>query len=298
MLEKEKPKVITDGQGLLLIQDLKKMFPESDLHVPIQTKDKHSFAMLYRNQGGEFVAKIYSGRNDRFRVKNEVAAVEIARSVGVPTPRVKPLETSFGRVGIITSRATGSGKDYASYSLSDLEATLAIIEATHDVLGNSFGFPAGDLLQGKSDQASFFGNLYLYGLSKFRLDQETFRYWDLVRDLDQSSEFVFSHRDLKPQHTFFDGPDLAGVIDWEHSTFVDPVLDYTILYSNLCVGGRTDLAEVVKENGLEKFGEQRFNLFSGREFLMIATFVTKDEKNQSQVINMAREHLIRGQNRA
>ncbi|GEM_PF-5826046 len=291
MLEKEKPQGITDEQRLLLVQDLQKMFPESSLHTPLQTKDKHSFAVSYKNQGEEFVAKIYSGRNDRFRVANEIAAVKLANLVGVPTPRVIPLETSFGRVGILTSKASGTSRDYASYSRLDLDATLAVIEAIHDVSSNSFGFPAGEVLYNTSDQSSFFGNLYLYGLNKLKLDQETFRYRDLIHDLGRSDMFVLSHRDLKPQHTFFEGSNLVAVIDWEHTTFADPIVDYTILYSNLYAGGRIDLAKVVREVGLEKFDEHRFDLFAGREFIMIATFVIEDEIGRNRIIDIALEHL-------
>jgi aminoglycoside phosphotransferase (APT) family kinase protein len=230
---------------------------------------------------------------------NEIEAVKIANEQSIPTPQVSQFETTFGRLAMVASRAVGNCTEVASAQTYHIDTILAIIQKLHTLKKPKFGFALEDRTVTSTlpeSQVAYVGDIYSYCIGKLGLDPTACRFDELMLDCQSNSEYVFSHRDLKPQHVFLKAGQLSSVIDWEQAVFIDPIIDYSIVHAHLLANGRDDLASLVGAQAASLFDMNRYRLHVGRELILIAAFVSENKTERLGIVNIAQEYFSLGKN--
>lgn len=143
-------------------------------------------------------------------VEAEARACELARSVGVPAPRILAVEPTY----LISAEVPGSPSDDDAVLTSAGRAFRRL----HDIRGND-GDWAERLLR-LIDRLDVLAGIVPSDLAD-RLREIVPPFIDGVADVDP----VLLHADLHSRHLYAVGNDLTGVIDWGDTMYGDPLFD-------------------------------------------------------------------------
>ncbi len=167
---------------------------------------------------GNQTFRLHTAAGETFYLKSgdameaEARACDLARSVGVPAPRIVAVDPTY----LICAETPGGPVDAGASTV--IAATGRHLRALHEITGSGSDW-ASVLIQ-PVDVLHKLADIIPPDLVR-RLRATIPPFVDTVAEVQP----VLLHGDLHPRHLYAVGNELTGIIDWGDATYGDPLFD-------------------------------------------------------------------------